>query len=175
MYVLVLEAQKASISGSILFGAPFLREWGCTARPLSSLNQLLNKLMPWLHSALDFWLSLKQPEHPRWRSWWQHPLPATQVNQWVYTRLTGGFSALLPVTFLSSDCTFSVCSVLIFFHLIALCMSYPSAPFYPRPPEADDHPVGAPGTDVMLACKLWLKNCSTCACWNCLPGIALTY
>lgn len=158
----------------LLFRAPLPDEWGCTVRPLSSLNQLLNKLMPWLHSVLDFWLSLKHfpPGHPRCRSWWQLPLPATQTNRRVYSRLIWGLlcSAAYHLSF-----TFFVSSILIFFHLIALCMSYPSATFYTRPPEVDDHPVGAPTTDMMLACELWLKNFSTCACWNCLPRITLTY
>lgn len=173
--LLVLEVQKASISVSILlFCAPLPREWGCTVRPLSSLNQLLKKLMPWLHSALDFWLSLKHSVLIMPNA---EPGGSTPFLQ--HGRTSGFIAANLRVCSaaydLSSHCTFFVCSIRIFFHLIALCMSYPSVTFYPWPPEVDDHPVGAPSTDLLLACELWLKNCSTCACWNCLPGITLTY
>lgn len=175
VYMLVLELQKASNNVSILFCASLPRGWGYTVRPLSLRNQLLNKLMAWLHSALDFCLSL------------EHSLQSIPEGQaagstpFLQRRWTSGFIAgwflCSAACDLSSHSTFFVCSILIFFHLTALSMSYPSATFYPRPPEADDHPVGTPSTDMMLACELWLKNCSflRCACWNCLPGITLTY
>lgn len=112
VYMLVLELQKASNNVSILFCASLPRGWGYTVRPLSLWNQLLNKLMPWLHSALDFYLSL------------EHSLQSIPEGQaagstpFLQHRWTSGFIAGWFLC--SAACDLS------FFPFYLLCLFYPN-------------------------------------------------